>query len=134
MTAIAEQEELTYKQRWIERVKELNKIKYDDLPSIDERNHESSSMIEEYMNHQGRMPEPYWVSRLGTYVLAEILKNNDRDKSTNTEYAILSYRQQRRRNRKQMAVKGEHLDYLHSKFVAKMDSLAKVRNPDNYEE
>lgn len=124
----------TYLEEWIERIKELNKIKHRDLPSLEERNKQVNDMIEEYMQVQGDLPPSYWLSRLGTYILAEDLKNNDRDKVANTEYPILSYRQKRRRSRKQIAVLSEHLDFLHSKYVARMDSLAKTTITDDIEE
>jgi len=126
-------EDLEYKRNWRERVKKLNKIARKDLPSVDVRNKESRKMIDEYVNERDKFPEPYWLSRLATYIMAGDLKLKDKDKATNTEYPILSYRQIKRRKRRDITVKGEYLDYLNSKYVVEMDSLAKIRNPNDYD-
>lgn len=127
-----------YKEEWQGKVTELGKINHSALPEIGVRNEQVNTLIEEYREHVGENPSSYWLTHLGTYILNEDLKQNDKDKMSKNEYPLLSHRQEYRRRRSQTTVGDDKLDYLNSKFVLKMDSLhkkpslSKVQQEDEY--
>lgn len=95
------------------------------LPELTERYKIIENMNEEFYKLTGHNLPPFLLSKLSDWCLMEILNNKDVDKVTNTEFAILSPRQLRRRDKRENSVDGEVMDYLNLKYVKQKDSLAK---------
>ena len=68
----------------------------------------------------------YLLSKLTDWYLSDVLKDKSVDKVTNTEYAILSSRQLKRRDIRECSVTGEVSDYLELKYKKNFSSLAKT--------
>lgn len=77
-----------------------------------------------YMRTEQNLPQ-FMLSQLTDWILIEVLNDRDVDKVTNSEFAILSPRQLRRRDRRENSVEGEVMDYLNLKYVKNKDSLSK---------
>ena len=68
----------------------------------------------------------YLLSKLTDWYLSDVLKDKSVDKVTNTEYAILSSRQLKRRDIRECSVTTEVSDYLELKYNKNFSSLAKT--------
>lgn len=95
------------------------------LPNLEKR----FSLIEEineefYQITEHNLP-PFLLSKLSDWVLLEVLNDKDVDKVAKNEFAILSPRQLRRRDKRENSVEDEVMDYLNLKYVKKKNSLAK---------
>lgn len=91
-------------------------------------------MLEEFYTTVGRYPNGSVLSKLGTYILSADLRDKSVDKVTNTEFPILSEAQIRRRNRKQVSVEDQTLDFLEVKYNKQLDSLARVSTENGVEQ
>ncbi|MPM74839.1 hypothetical protein SDC9_121828 [bioreactor metagenome] len=95
---------------------------------------ERFKLIEEINEEFFRLTEQnlpqFLLSQLSDWVLLEVLNDRDVDKVSNNEFAILSQRQLRRRDKRENSVGGEVMDYLNMKYVKKEDSLAKKVKKD----
>lgn len=95
------------------------------LPELQERFKIVEELNEEfYQITENNLPSIF-LSRLSDWVLLEVLNDKDVDKVANNEFAILSPRQLRRRDKRENSVEGKVMDYLNLKYVKKKDSLAK---------
>lgn len=95
------------------------------LPELQERFRVVEELNEEFYKITETNLPPLFLSRLSDWVLLEVLNDKDVDKVANNEFAILSPRQLRRRDKRENSVEGEVMDYLNLKYVKKKDSLAK---------
>ena len=68
----------------------------------------------------------YLLSKLTDWYLSDVLKDKSVDKVTNTEYAILSSRQLKRRDIRECSATAEVSDYLELKYKKNFSSLAKT--------
>ncbi|CEN26497.1 hypothetical protein [Paraclostridium sordellii] len=68
---------------------------------------------EEYFNDTNECMPYDLILPLTDWFLEEILKSKDVDKSSKSEYPILSYHQIKRRNKKYLSVTDDILDYLY---------------------
>ena len=68
----------------------------------------------------------YLLSKLTDWYLSDVLKDKSVDKVTNTEYAILSSRQLKRRDIRECSVTAEVSDYLEQKYKKNFSSVAKT--------
>lgn len=106
-----------------DRIDELTEQR--PLPNLEQR----FSMIEEineefYQITEHNLPS-FLMSKLSDWVLLEVLNDKDVDKVAKNEFAILSSRQLRRRDKRENSVEDEVMDYLNLKYVKKKNSLAK---------
>lgn len=115
-----------YPSSFKERVFALGKLRLADMPKDAERVNHVNNMVEEYYRVVGEMPKPYLLSKLADYLLSSELKSRDVDKVTNTEFPILSEYQQIRRERSQVSMETDNMDFLDTKFNKGLDSLAKT--------
>ncbi|HID0815725.1 TPA: hypothetical protein ACXNW8_001335 [Clostridium botulinum] len=95
------------------------------LPELDERYEIIEDINEDFYKLTRHNLPPFLLSKLSDWCLTEVLNNKDVDKVTNTEFAILSPRQIRRRDKRELSSDGEIMDYLNLKYVKQKDSLAK---------
>lgn len=106
-----------------ERIEELISVR--PLLELEERFRVVEEINEEFYQLTGQNLPCFMISRLSDWLLIEILNDRDVDKVSNSEFAILSPRQLRRRDKRESSVEGEVMDYLNLKYVKKKDSLAK---------
>lgn len=116
-----------YIQDFTDRAEELAQLKLESCPKVEQRRQQVEDMIEQYYKDVGTYPKSAVLENLGSYLLADDLKNKDVDKVTNTEYPILSDIQLKRRARKQPVMMDETLDFLNTKFNKQIDSMAKTQ-------
>lgn len=65
------------------------------------------------------------LCKLSDWILLEVLHDKDVDKVTNNEFAILSRRQLKRRDRRENSSEDNVIDYLNQKFKKRRDSLSR---------
>ena len=95
------------------------------LRDLQERFEIVRDLNEQYYKRFGDNLPNYLLSKLSDWLLMEILIDRDVDKVSNSEFAILSHRQLRRRDKRENSVEGGVMDYLNLKYVKNKDSLAK---------
>lgn len=97
---------------------EVNKLleNKEILPLV-ERVQQVEDLCEWYYRETGRKPHSFELDRLGTYLLADDLRSKDTHKVKKTEYPILSFTQQKLRNRRESRVGDENLDFIKLKEV-----------------
>lgn len=96
------------------------------VPSLQERYNRTVQINEEFFERtEGNNLPPYLLNILADLILLEILKDKDVDKVSKTEFAILSPRQLRRRDKRENSVESEIMDFLNLKYVKQKDSLYK---------
>lgn len=101
-------------------------VNFKPVPELKERYRIINKLNEEFFKRtQGDNLPPYLLSRLSDWVLFEVLKDKNVDKVTDSEFAILSTGQLKRRNKRENSVEGEVMDYLNLKYIKNKDSLAK---------
>ena len=83
------------------------------------------NLNEDFYQATGQNLPAFMLSKLSDWLLMEILIDRDVDKVSNTEFAILSHRQLRRRDKRENSVDGGVMDYLNLKYVKNKDSLSK---------
>lgn len=106
-----------------DRIEELVDIR--PLIELKERYRIIEDLNEEFYQMTGQNLPANLLSKLSDWVLMEVLIDKDVDKVTNSEFAILSPRQIRRRDKRENSVEGGVMDYLNLKYVKNKDSLAK---------
>lgn len=77
-----------------------------------EKNEFVEIITEDYHKEAGQAMKSQMLQALGDFILDEVLSDKDVDKMANTEYPMLSVRQQEKRNRRETAVDGEILEFL----------------------
>lgn len=103
------------------------------LPSLNDRHTAIEAVNEDFYKIAGQNLPNYILSMFSDWFLIEILNDKDVDKVTNSEFAILSPRQLKRRDKRENSVLGEVMDYLNLKFVKKNDGLSKkVKKASEY--
>ena len=96
------------------------------VPSLEERYSIIEQLNEEFFQRtNGKVLPHFLLGRLTDWVLKEELTNRDIDKVTKTEFAILSHRQLRRRDRRERSFNVETVDFLNQKYTKRRDSLFK---------
>lgn len=115
-----------YRERFEESVAELSAITYHKLPDPEVRVKEVEDLVESYYDFVGDYPDSMQLFKLSNYILSKELKDMDVDKVTNAEFPFLSEYQLKRRERKQVSMEADNMDFLESKFNKGLDSLAKT--------
>lgn len=102
-------------------------IKQRPIPSHKSRNKIIEELNEDfYQRTEGKNLPNYLLSKLADWILIEELSNRDIDKVSKTEFAILSHRQLRRRDKRERLYDSETVDFLNQKYVKKRNSMAKI--------
>lgn len=95
------------------------------LPKLQDRFDTADELNESFYQMNEQNLPAYLLSKLSDWLLMEVLIDRDVDKVSNNEFAILSHRQLRRRDKRENSVEGGVMDYLNLKYVKNKDSLAK---------
>lgn len=111
--------------------KVINLVEANSVPELKERYKLIEQVNEEFYKKTSQNLPPHILSMLTDWVLIEVLKDRNVDKVTNNEYAVLSHRQLRRRDKRENSVMGEVLDYLDLRYTKQMDSLKKTVRADS---
>lgn len=109
----------------------INLVEANPVPELKERYRLIEEMNEDFYKRTSQNLPPHILSMLTDWVLVEVLKDRDVDKVANNEYAVLSHRQLRRRDKRENSVLGEVLDYLDLRYMKQMDSLKKTVRADS---
>lgn len=104
-----------------------------EIPPVEERVQQVYDLCEYFYKETGRTPISYQLDRLGSYILADVLRDKDVHKVKNTEYPILSPTQQKLRNRRESRVGDDNLDFIKSKEVDNNPNAFKVRTQNKDE-
>ena len=116
----------TSKEEFSEAVSTLTGVPRDELPPVEVRNWEVSELITTYIEAVGERPEPLELSRLADYILADTLRDPTPYKSNKSEYPIENGYQRAQAIYREVAMEGGILDYLHSKYHLRLDTLYRV--------
>lgn len=95
------------------------------LPNLEKRFGLIDEINEEFYQITEHNLPSFLLSKLSDWVLLEVLNDKDVDKVAKNEFAILSSRQLKRRDKRENSVEDEVMDYLNLKYVKKKNSLAK---------
>ena len=95
-------------ERYVNKIEELIKYNVD----LEFKRNKINELNEEYFAETGDVLPHNLVYKLTDWFLSDTLKSKDVDKVTKNQYPILSKYQIKRRNKKQVAVINEKLDYL----------------------
>ena len=114
------------KEEFSSAVSTLTGVPRDRLPPVDIRNWEVSELISEYLGAVGERPDPVELSRLADYILADTLRDPTPYKSNKSEYPIENGYQRAQAVSREMSTEGGILDYLHSKYHLRLDTLYRV--------
>ena len=114
-----------YIEQFTKLAEDLANTKLQDAPKVEVITSQVNALIEEYYSKVGKFPKSYVLELLANYILINELKNKDVDKVANNEFPILSEVQIKRRNRKQVSMQDETIDFLNTKLNKQIDSLAK---------
>lgn len=116
-----------YMSLFTERAVELVRLPLEQQPKeSDTKNKQVEDMIEEYYQFTGKLPKPYMLNYLANYLLSGELKDRDADKVANHEYPVMSDYQLKRRERTQISMEQDVMNFLDSKQNKGLDSLAKT--------
>ena len=116
----------TIKEEFSEAVGTLTGVPRDELPPVEVRNWEVSELITTYIEAVGDRPEPVELSRLADYILADTLRDPTPYKSNRSEYPIENGYQRAQAVSREMSMEVGILDYLHSKYHLRLDTLYRV--------
>lgn len=119
---------LEFEDTFKEAVEQLGHIQHHQLDNVEIRNWEVEELINEYMNVMGTLPDKYGLYLMGSYVLADILKDPTPYKTKHQEYSIRTTWSEKITPTREYANKSEILDYLHSKYQLRLDNLSKVNS------
>lgn len=104
------------------------------IPELEDRYKIIERLNEEFFQKtNGSNLPPHLLHKLTDWVLIEVLTDKDVDKVTNTDFAILSPRQIKRRIKRECSVLSEVMDFLDLKYVKQQDSLAKTLKKTDHE-
>ena len=115
------------KQEFSEAVATLTGVSRDELPSVEVRNWEVEELTNEYLEAVGERPDPLELSALADYILADTLRDPTSYKSSRSEYPIENGYQRAQALSRELAMEGNILDYLHSKYHLRLDTLYRVK-------
>lgn len=114
-----------------ERIDDMVAVK--PAPEMPERFQIIEVTNEEFRTLTGENLPSFMLSKLSDWILLEVLNDRDVDKVSNNDFAVLSPRQLRRRDKREKSVEGEVMDYLNQRYVKKKDSLSKkLKKDSNY--
>lgn len=126
ITPLSSIEEEEYREKFQKVVAELAGIGYGDLNSLTVRNWEVEQLLEEYLVTTGGIPEPYELTLLSNYILAETLKSPENYTTHRTEYPIRTTYSEKITPAREYVNEPDILDYLFSKYQLELDSLKRT--------
>ncbi|MGD2330638.1 hypothetical protein ACP8H5_20840 [Bacillus subtilis] len=107
---------MSVKSQFEQRVEKLVTTK--ELLPLSTRIEQVNDLTEWYFQRTGkRYDNSYFLDQLGTYLLADTLRDKGTHKVKQTEYPILSETQKKLRNRRESRVGDENLDFIKLKVV-----------------
>jgi hypothetical protein len=98
--------------------------------TVDEKNEMVDKLCESYVEQTGTKPDSYQLSLLANWILEDDIKNKATNKVRTVEYNFHSHRQSIRRNRKEVITQDDTMDFLHSKYHKRLDSVFKKKTQD----
>lgn len=101
-------------------------IPYDFLPPINERNEDVEHLLTFYVTATGETPEPTILNLLSNYILAGKLLDPTPHKASYEEYPIINGHQRNRAEYREYAMGADVIDFLHSKYTLRLDTLYRV--------
>jgi hypothetical protein len=105
-----------YRDKFEREVEKLLEIK--EILPYETRYRQVEDLTEWYYDMTGkRYTNSYYLDLLGTYLLADELRDKSTHKVKQTEFPILSHTQQKLRNRRESRVGDENLDFIKLKEV-----------------
>lgn len=107
---------MSVKSQFEQRVEKLVATK--ELLPLSTRIEQVQELTEWYFQQTGeRYDNSYFLDQLGTYLLADTLRDKGTHKVKQAEYPILSETQKKLRNRRESRVGDENLDFIKLKVV-----------------
>ncbi|MDA2738420.1 hypothetical protein PDQ75_25025 [Bacillus cereus group sp. Bc015] len=107
---------MSYKAQFEKEVESLLAIK--EILPLEVRLKQVEDLTEWYFNQTGRhYNNSFYLDMLGSYLLADILRDKGTHKVKKTEYPILSHTQQKLRNRRERRVGDDNIDFIKLKEV-----------------
>lgn len=99
--------------------KEVERMAYaKEVPALEIRIQQVEDLTEWYYRVTGKhYNNSYFLDLLGSYILADTLRDKATHKVKNEEYPILSESQQKLRNRRESRVGDENIDFIYLKSV-----------------
>lgn len=122
---------MSVKEQFIKSVDALVEAK--ELPSVKERIQQVHDLCEWYYRQTGKTPPSYQLDRLGSYILADELRDKGTHKVKQKEYPILSPSQIKLRNRREKRVGDDNLDYIKQKEIDRNPNAFKVKTRNKSE-
>jgi hypothetical protein len=107
---------LGYRDQFEKKVEKLLEIK--EILPYETRHKQVEELTEWYYEMTGKKySNSYYLDMLGTYLLADELRDKGTHKVKQKEYPILSHTQQKLRNRRESRVGDENIDFIKLKEV-----------------
>jgi hypothetical protein len=121
-----------YRDQFESEVEKLLAIK--EILPLETRIKQVEDLTEWFYNKAGKhYSNSYYLDMLGTYILADTLRDKGTHKVKQTEYPILSHTQQKLRNRRERRVGDENLDFIKLKEVDVHPNTFKVKTQNKEE-
>lgn len=99
---------------------------YVHLPPINERNEDVEHLLTFYVTATGETPDPTILNLLSNYILAGKLLDPTSHKASYEEYPIINGHQRNRAEHREYAMGADVIDFLHSKYTLRLDTLYRV--------
>lgn len=113
----------------VERLLEIKEI----LP-LEVRKKQVEDLTEWYFEMTGtHYRNSFYLDMLGTYLLADMLRDKGTHKVKKTEYPVLSHTQQKLRNRRERRVGDENIDFIKLKEVNNHPNAFKTKTQNKDE-
>jgi hypothetical protein len=121
-----------YRDKFEKDVEKLLEIK--EILPYETRYKQVEDLTEWYYDKTGkRYSNSYYLDLLGTYLLADELRDKSTHKVKQTDYPILSHTQQKLRNRRESRVGDEFLDFIVLKEIKQHPNAFKTKTQNKEE-
>ena len=121
-----------YRDKFEKEVEKLLEIK--EILPYETRYKQVEDLTEWYYSVTGkRYKNSYFLDLLGTYLLADELRDKSTHKVKQTEFPILSHTQQKLRNRRESRVGDEFLDFIILKEIKQHPNAFKTKTQNKEE-
>jgi hypothetical protein len=121
-----------YRDKFEKEVEKLLEIK--EILPYETRYKQVEDLTEWYYSMTGkRYKNSYFLDLLGTYLLADELRDKSTHKVKQTEFPILSHTQQKLRNRRESRVGDEFLDFIILKEIKQHPNAFKTKTQNKEE-
>jgi hypothetical protein len=121
-----------YRDKFERDVEKLLEIK--EILPYETRYKQVEDLTEWYYSMTGkRYTNSYFLDLLGTYLLADELRDKSTHKVKQTDYPILSHTQQKLRNRRESRVGDENIDFIILKEVKQHPNAFKAKTQNKEE-